>query len=82
MGYVLDDLLDYNEIKAGTFCKKPEKFNLHEAISEVMSLQQEKALLKNINLGCHWKPQSISSRPGSRIISLFKHYDSDSNLSN
>ena len=41
---MIQDLLDYAQIKAGKFRKNIEKFNIRTAIEDVMSVQRQKAL--------------------------------------
>ena len=40
---MIQDLLDYAQIKAGKFRKNIEKFDIREAIENVMSIQKQKA---------------------------------------
>jgi signal transduction histidine kinase len=50
MGFLVDDLLDFAQINAGKFRKVCTEFDLREAISEVISIQSEKALMQGIKL--------------------------------
>ena len=50
MQSLIQDLLDYAQIKSGKFRKKLERFDLRKAITEVMSIQKNQAKAKNINI--------------------------------
>jgi signal transduction histidine kinase len=46
--FIVQDLLDYAQIKSGTFRKNPCEFNIKEAVEEVMLIQKRKAADNNI----------------------------------
>jgi signal transduction histidine kinase len=68
MGFLVDDLLDFAQINAGKFRKVCTDFDLREAIEEIVSIQQEKAIMQGIKLRSVYQAQSIGS---SKILSLF-----------
>jgi signal transduction histidine kinase len=41
--YMVQDLLDYAQIKSGKFRKNIDQFNIIEAVEDVMLIQQRKA---------------------------------------
>ena len=43
MEFLIQDLLDYAQIKAGKFRKNIKKFNLRDAIEKIMCIQRKKA---------------------------------------
>jgi signal transduction histidine kinase len=43
MSFMIQDLLDYSQIKAGKFRKNLKAFNIRETVSQVMKIQQKKA---------------------------------------
>lgn len=44
MEFLIQDLLDYAQIKAGKFRKNVQSFNIREAIEKVMCIQRQKAI--------------------------------------
>ena len=48
MNFLIQDLLDYAQINAGKFRKNIEKFNIMDAIEEVMCIQRQNAKDKKI----------------------------------
>lgn len=44
MEFLIQDLLDYAQIKAGKFRKNVQSFNIRNAIEKVMCIQRKKAL--------------------------------------
>ena len=50
MRNLIQDLLDYAQIKAGKFRTNFEEFNIRETIEEVIEIQKKQALAKNIDL--------------------------------
>lgn len=68
MGFLVDDLLDFAQINAGKFRKVCKEFDLREAVDEMISIQQEKALMQGIKLRAVYLPQSIGS---TKVVSLF-----------
>jgi signal transduction histidine kinase len=40
---MIQDLLDYSQIKAGKFRKNIQAFNIRDAVQDVMRVQQKKA---------------------------------------
>lgn len=50
MGFLIQDLLDYAQIKAGKFRKNISKFNLREAVQQVMDIQMHQAVKRGIDL--------------------------------
>ena len=49
MTFIVQDLLDYAQIKAGKFRKNITSFNIRESIEKVMCIQRMKAEEKNID---------------------------------
>lgn len=43
MSYMIQDLLDFSQIKAGKFRKNIQAFNVRDAVNDVMRFQQKKA---------------------------------------
>ena len=50
MENLIQDLLDYAQIKAGKFRMNLARFDLKESVQEVSQILQEKALAKNIEI--------------------------------
>ena len=50
MAFMIQDMLDYGQIKAGKFRKNIESFNIRESVEEVMSIQRQKANQGGIQL--------------------------------
>ena len=50
MKYLIQDLLDFAQMKAGKFRKNVKKFDVKEIIEETMSIEQEKAKNKGVEL--------------------------------
>ena len=50
MKFLIQDLLDYAQIKAGKFRKVIAEFNIKEAVEEMMSIEIDKAEIKGVNL--------------------------------
>ena len=50
MSYLVQDLLDYAQIKANQFRKNYKKFDIREAVKKVMSYQQIQAKSQKVNL--------------------------------
>ena len=44
MNFLIQDLLDYAQIKSGKFRKNIELFNIHEAVEHIMSIQRQNAI--------------------------------------
>lgn len=53
LNFYVADLLCLAQIEKGTFRKNISKFNLREAIEEIITVQQDKANSKNITVTCH-----------------------------
>ena len=49
MTFIVQDLLDYAQIKAGKFRKNFNTFNIRESVEKVMCIQRKNALEKNID---------------------------------
>tara|TARA_B110000285_G_scaffold75791_1_gene87267 strand:+ start:66 stop:263 length:198 start_codon:yes stop_codon:yes gene_type:complete len=49
MTFIVQDLLDYAQIKAGKFRKNITSFNIKESIEKVMCIQRMKAEEKNLD---------------------------------
>lgn len=41
MTYMIQNLLDFNQIKAGKFRKNIKKFNIRDTVQKVMSIQEK-----------------------------------------
>jgi hypothetical protein len=46
MNFVIDDLLDFNQLKNKKFRKDISEFDMRQAIEEVISIQAEKSSMK------------------------------------
>ena len=49
MSFMIQDLLDYSQIKQGTLRKNITRFNIRECIEKVMNIQREKTIDKGID---------------------------------
>ena len=68
MTNLIQDLLDYAQIKAGKFRKNLKRFNIHDTIEEIMSIQKRQAEVKNIRLYAEFKgfsQKDLQNRDGS-----------------
>ena len=52
---MVQDLLDYAQIKAGKFRQNYEMFDIRDAINKVMSVLQQKAQDKQIKFGARYE---------------------------
>ena len=59
LAFIVQDLLDYAQIKQGKFRKNIVEFNIIEAVEEIMLIQQRKAEDNQINF--HATFQNIAS---------------------
>ena len=50
MKFLIQDLLDFAQMKAGKFRKVIEEFNVKDAVEEMMSIEIDKARNKGVNL--------------------------------
>ena len=50
LNFYVEDLLSLSQIEKGTFRKTVSRFNVREAIEEVMTIQRDKAESKNITM--------------------------------
>ena len=50
MSFLIQDLLDYAQMKTGKFRVNIKDFNIREAFEEVMSIQREQAIAKGVSL--------------------------------
>ena len=50
MNFLIQDLLDFAQIKNGKFRKNIAEFNLMDAIEEVLSIQRDQANKKGVSL--------------------------------
>jgi len=50
MRFMVQDLLDFAQIKAGKFRRNIQTFNIRESIEKVMSIQKKQALSHGIHL--------------------------------
>ena len=50
MGFLIQDLLDYAQIKAGKFRKNIKKFNIREAVQSVIDIQYRQANTRGLKL--------------------------------
>ena len=48
MKFLVQDLLDFAQIKSGKFRKNISKFNIREAIEQVMCIQRQQAMSNKI----------------------------------
>ena len=55
MEYLIQDLLDYSQIKAGKFRKSLKYFDIKNTVIEAMGILKTKADAKNISLECQFE---------------------------
>lgn len=55
MRFIVQDLLDYAQIKEGKFRKNVKVFDVREAVQTVMKIQRDKALNNGISLECKFE---------------------------
>ena len=55
MEFLIQDLLDYAQIKAGKFRKNVQSFNIRNAIEKVMCIQRKKALQNGIDFSVEYE---------------------------
>jgi signal transduction histidine kinase len=55
MTFIVQDLLDYAQIKAGKFRKNISIFNIRESIEKVMCIQRKKAEERGIDFSAVYK---------------------------
>ena len=55
MSFLIQDLLDYAQIKAGQFRKNIAEFNIRDAIEQVVCIQKDQAKAKNVDLNVIYK---------------------------
>lgn len=55
MNFVIQDFLDYSQIKAGKFRAKLDEFDVRQAVEKVMDIQRHKAKEMNLEFTCHFK---------------------------
>ena len=60
MNFLIQDLLDFAQIKAGKFRINIKEFNVREAFQEVLSVQKEKASGKGLDLSIKYENISES----------------------
>ena len=65
MSYMIQDLLDFSQIKGGKFRKNVKAFNIRDAVYEIMKLQQRKAQEKGIEFTAIFENIAFDSRVGS-----------------
>jgi len=68
MAFLVDDLLDFAQLNAGKFRKTVKKFELKEAMEEIIDVQKDKASMSGIQLSCEYIPQSAENK---KITTLF-----------
>ena len=56
MSFVVDDLLDFAQINKKKFRKEIKEFDMKQAISEVISIQKAKAIMKGVKLNARYRP--------------------------
>lgn len=69
MSFLIQDLLDFAQIKAGKFRKNYQTFNLLDAIDQVMSIQASKAIQQDVELNVVYKNISIDNADGINTYS-------------
>lgn len=67
MAFLVDDLLDFAQLNAGKFRRTVKKFDLKEAIDEIVSIQKEKASMSGIQLSSEY----IQQKNDGKIATLF-----------
>lgn len=55
MNYIIQDSVDYAQIKGNNFRPNYKEFNIREAIKEVMQIQKQKAVDKNLQFEVNFK---------------------------
>jgi len=69
MAFLVQDLLDYAQIKAGKFRKNISKFDIRKSVETVMCIQRQKALDNNIDFYPTFK--NIAETPDNLPDSMF-----------
>ena len=65
MKFLIQDLLDFAQMKAGKFRKVIEQFNVKDAVEEMMSIEIDKARNKGVNLHVEYVNIGINDNPYS-----------------
>ena len=68
--FMVQDLLDYAQIKQGKFRKIKVLFNIKEAIEEVMMIQKRKALDNNINFHSSFEGEQMLETDKQRVMQV------------
>ena len=55
MSFIVQDLLDFAQIKAGKFRKSLKYFDIKNTVKEAMGILKTKADAKNISLECQFE---------------------------
>lgn len=50
LNFLVNDILDFSQLKSGKFRKDNSNFNIKEAVEEIVQIQKEKAEFCGINL--------------------------------
>ena len=62
MSYMIQDLLDFSQIKNGKFRKNIKAFNIRDAVYDVMKVQRIKAQEKGIQFTANFEGIAFDSR--------------------
>jgi signal transduction histidine kinase len=55
LNFLVNDILDFSQLRSGKFRKDESSFNIKDAIEEILQIQQEKAEFCGINLSCNFE---------------------------
>ena len=50
LNFLVNDILDFSQLKSGKFRKDTSNFNIKDAVDEIVQIQKEKAEFCGINL--------------------------------
>ena len=69
MNFLIQDLLDFAQIKAGKFRKNIQEFNIQDAVEEVMSIQRDQAKSKGVDLSVKYENLNNQIHEGKETFS-------------
>ena len=64
MEFLIQDLLDYAQIKAGKFRKNVKQFNIRDSIEKIMCIQRQKAIENGIKFSVEYENISEDKNTG------------------
>jgi signal transduction histidine kinase len=63
MKFMVQDLLDFAQIRAGKFRINKKRFNIRETVASVMSIQESQAKIQGVSLRAEFKNMSMVENP-------------------